>query len=102
MASQSAGGLVSDGKAVPSICILKEQQARVLVMLQTGMPNIKFQQDLRPWELKAVGMDNVSNEGEHCNTSVLYFRMAKEANGCLVASAPELGLGKVLFTSCGE
>ena len=24
----------------------------------------------RPWEFESVGMNNVSNEGEHCNTSV--------------------------------
>lgn len=47
---------------------------------------------LRPWELNAICVDDVSNESEHGNTSMLDFGVAKEANCGLVAGTPELCL----------
>ena len=51
---------------------------------------------LRPWELDAIGVDDVSNEGEHGNTSMLDLCVAQEANGGLIAGTPELSLCQVL------
>ena len=48
-----------------------------------------------PWEGDSVGMNNVSNEGEHGNTSVLDLSMTEESDGGLVGGTPELSLGKV-------
>ena len=48
-----------------------------------------------PWELDSVGVDNVSYEGEHGNTSVLDLSMTEESNGGLVGSSPESSLGEV-------
>ena len=48
-----------------------------------------------PGELDAIGVDNVSDEGEHGNTAVLDLGVSQEADGGLVGGAPELSLGKV-------
>ena len=48
-----------------------------------------------PRELDSVGVDNVSNEGEHSNTSVLDLSVTEETDGGLVAGSPELGIGEV-------
>ena len=42
----------------------------------------------------AVGVDDVSNEGKHGNAAVLDLGLAEEADGGLVARAPEVGIGK--------
>jgi len=48
-----------------------------------------------PWEFEAVGMCDVTNEGEHSYTSVLDFSVTKETNGGFVALSPEFGVGEV-------
>ena len=48
-----------------------------------------------PGELDAVGVDDVSDEGEHGNTAVLDLGMSEEANGGLIGGAPELSLSEV-------
>ena len=42
-----------------------------------------------------VGLDNVSNEGEHSNTSVLDLSVTEESDGSLVTDAVEVIVGKV-------
>lgn len=39
-------------------------------------------------------MDDVSNEGKHGDAAVLDLGLAEEADGGLVARAPEVGIGK--------
>mmetsp|Transcript_13950 Transcript_13950/g.28799 ORF Transcript_13950/g.28799 Transcript_13950/m.28799 type:complete len:275 (-) Transcript_13950:14-838(-) len=48
-----------------------------------------------PWEFDSIGMDNVSNEGEHGNTSVLDLSMTQESNGLFVCGSPEFGFSQV-------
>jgi hypothetical protein len=48
-----------------------------------------------PWELNSIGMNNVSNKGEHSNTGVLDLGMTEESNGGFIGGSPELGFGKV-------
>ena len=48
-----------------------------------------------PWELDTVGVDNVSYESKHGNTSVLDLRVTKETDGGFIRSSPEFGLGEV-------
>ena len=48
----------------------------------------------RPRE-NEVGLDNVTNEGGHSNTSVLDLRVAKEGNGGFVAVSPDGGCGQL-------
>jgi len=49
----------------------------------------------RPRPVDLVGVDNVSDESEHGNTSVLDLGVTQESNGLLVALSPELGFGQV-------
>ena len=48
-----------------------------------------------PGELDTIGVDNVSDEGEHGNTAMLDLGVSQEADGGLVSSTPEISLGKV-------
>ena len=43
----------------------------------------------RPWPLE-VGLDAVSNEGKHGNTSVLDFSVTEEADGGFISLVPEI------------
>ena len=48
-----------------------------------------------PREFDAVGMNNVSNEGKHGNSSVLNLGVTKEANRFFVGGSPEGGFSQV-------
>ncbi len=48
---------------------------------------------LCPWE-DEVGLNNVSNEGEHGNTSVLDLGLTKPSDGGLISLSPEVLIGE--------
>mmetsp|Transcript_34993 Transcript_34993/g.73435 ORF Transcript_34993/g.73435 Transcript_34993/m.73435 type:complete len:251 (+) Transcript_34993:182-934(+) len=48
-----------------------------------------------PREFDSVGVDNVSNEGKHGNTSVLDLGVTQKPDGLFVGLSPELGFGQV-------
>ena len=43
----------------------------------------------RPWPVE-IGLDTVSNKGEHSDTSVLNFSMAEETNSGFITSLPKI------------
>jgi hypothetical protein len=48
-----------------------------------------------PWEVDSVGLDNVTDESSHGDTSVLNLSLTQKSDGFIVGVAPDSDTGKL-------